>query len=108
MGVLNADAAVRMNGTFSPVFPPPGRVAFSSQSGALGLAILASASRLGLGLSSFASVGNKADLSGNDLLQYWEADEQTDVVLLYLESFGNPRNSRGSRAASAARSPSSR
>ncbi len=91
MGVLNASPAVRMNGTFSQVFPPPGRVAFSSQSGALGLAILAAAQRLGLGLSTFASVGNKADLSGNDLLQYWESDEDTDVVLLYLESFGNPR-----------------
>ncbi len=91
MGVLNAAGEVRMNGTFSQVFPPPGRVAFSSQSGALGLAILAAAGRLGLGLSSFASVGNKADISGNDLLQYWEADEDTDVILLYLESFGNPR-----------------
>jgi acetyl coenzyme A synthetase (ADP forming)-like protein len=91
MGVLNADPAVRMNGTFSQVFPPAGRVAFSSQSGALGLAILAAAQRLGLGLSTFASVGNKADLSGNDLLQYWEADDETDVILLYLESFGNPR-----------------
>jgi acetyl coenzyme A synthetase (ADP forming)-like protein len=91
MGVLNAAADVRMNGTFSRVFPPPGRVAFSSQSGALGLAILAEAERLGVGLSSFASIGNKADLSGNDLLQYWEADSDTDVVLLYLESFGNPR-----------------
>jgi acetyl coenzyme A synthetase (ADP forming)-like protein len=91
MGVLNAAADTRMNGTFSEVFPPPGRVAFSSQSGALGLAILAAAQRLGLGLSSFASIGNKADLSGNDLLQYWEADEDTDVILLYLESFGNPR-----------------
>ena len=91
MGVLNAHPGVRMNGTFSQVFPPPGRVAFSSQSGALGLAILAAAERLGLGLSSFASVGNKADLSGNDLLQYWESDESTDVILLYLESFGNPR-----------------
>jgi acetate---CoA ligase (ADP-forming) len=91
MGVLNADADVRMNGTFSRVFPPSGRVAFSSQSGALGLSILAAAERLGLGLSSFASIGNKADLSGNDLLQYWEADERTDVILMYLESFGNPR-----------------
>ena len=91
MGVLNAAPDVRMNGTFSQVFPPPGRVAFSSQSGALGLAILAAAQRLGLGLSTFASVGNKADLSGNDLLQYWEADPDTDVILLYLESFGNPR-----------------
>ena len=91
MGVLNANESVRMNGTFSQVFPPSGRVAFSSQSGALGLAILAAAQRLGLGLSSFASVGNKADISGNDLLQYWESDADTDVILLYLESFGNPR-----------------
>ena len=91
MGVLNASPRVRMNGTFSQVFPPPGRVAFSSQSGALGLAILAAAQRLGLGLSTFASIGNKADLSGNDLLQYWESDDDTDVILLYLESFGNPR-----------------
>ena len=91
MGVLNAAPERRMNGTFSQVFPPAGRVAFSSQSGALGLAILAAAQRLGLGLSTFASVGNKADLSGNDLLQYWEADDDTDVILLYLESFGNPR-----------------
>ena len=91
MGVLNGNEAIRMNATFSRVFPPAGRVAFSSQSGALGLAILAAAERLGLGLSSFASIGNKADLSGNDLLQYWEADPDTDVILLYLESFGNPR-----------------
>jgi len=91
MGVLNGNEAVRMNATFSKVFPPAGRVAFSSQSGALGLAILAAAERLGVGLSSFASVGNKADISGNDLLQYWEADDDTDVILLYLESFGNPR-----------------
>jgi acetate---CoA ligase (ADP-forming) len=91
MGVLNANPAVSMNGTFSQVFPPAGRVAFSSQSGALGLAILAAAQRLGLGLSSFASVGNKADISGNDLLQYWESDDDTDLILLYLESFGNPR-----------------
>ena len=91
MGVLSAGTDVRLNATFSPVFPPPGTVAFSSQSGALGLAILAAAERLGLGLSSFASVGNKADISGNDLLQYWESDPATDVILLYLESFGNPR-----------------
>ena len=91
MGVLNASPGLRMNGTFSQVFPPSGRVAFSSQSGALGLAILAAAQRLGLGLSTFASIGNKADLSGNDLLQYWESDADTDVILLYLESFGNPR-----------------
>lgn len=91
MGLLNADPAVRLAATFAPVFPPPGRVAMSSQSGALGLAALAAAGRLGLGFSTFVSVGNKADVSGNDLLQYWEEDPGTDVILLYLESFGNPR-----------------
>ena len=91
MGLLNADPAVRLNATFSPVFPPPGRVAFSTQSGALGLAILEYASRVNLGLSTFASIGNKADVSSNDLLQYWADDPNTDVILLYLESFGNPR-----------------
>src|SRR4029450_1508337 len=67
------------------------RVWFSSQSGALGVALLAEADRRGLGLSSFVSAGNRADVSGNDLLQYWQDDPGTDVVLLYLETFGNPR-----------------
>lgn len=91
MGVLNGADNTRMNGTFSRIFPEPGRLAFSSQSGALGLAVLEHASDLGLGISTFVSVGNKADISGNDLLLYWEDDPDTDVVLLYLESFGNPR-----------------
>jgi acetyl coenzyme A synthetase (ADP forming)-like protein len=91
MGLLNANPAVRLNASFAPVFPPPGRVAMSSQSGALGLAVLAAARRFRLGLSTFVSVGNKADVSGNDLLQYWEEDADTSVILLYLESFGNPR-----------------
>jgi len=91
MGLLNTDPRVRLDASFSPVFPPPGRVAMSSQSGALGLAVLGAANRFGLGLSTFVSVGNKADVSGNDLLQYWEEDPGTDVILLYLESFGNPR-----------------
>jgi acetyl coenzyme A synthetase (ADP forming)-like protein len=91
MGLLNTDPAVQLNATFVPLFPPPGRVAMSSQSGALGLAVLASARQLQLGLSTFVSVGNKADVSSNDLLQYWEDDPGTDVILLYLESFGNPR-----------------
>jgi acetyl coenzyme A synthetase (ADP forming)-like protein len=91
LGLLNTDPKVQLNASFSPVFPPPGRIAMSSQSGALGLAILALARRLRLGLSTFISVGNKADVSSNDLLQYWEEDDQTDVILLYLESFGNPR-----------------
>ncbi len=91
MGLVNASAAVRLNASFSPLFPQPGRVALSSQSGALGLAILALASERGVGLSTFVSVGNKADVSSNDLLEYWEEDEATRVILLYLESFGNPR-----------------
>ncbi len=91
LGLLSTDPTVRLNASFAPDFPPPGRIAFSSQSGALGLAIISLARRRGLGLSKFVSVGNKADVSGNDLLQYWEQDGQTDVILLYLESFGNPR-----------------
>jgi acetyl coenzyme A synthetase (ADP forming)-like protein len=91
MGIVNTDPAFAVNATFSPVYPPPGRIAFSTQSGALGLAILDYVRRLNLGISSFASIGNKADVSGNDLLQYWAEDPRTDVILLYLESFGNPR-----------------
>ena len=82
---------MRLNASFSPIFPPAGRVALSSQSGALGLAILALAASRGVGLSTFVSVGNKADVSGNDLLEYWEDDAADAVILLYLESFGNPR-----------------
>lgn len=91
MGLLNTDPAVRLNATFSPVFPKVGGIAMSSQSGALGIAVLAATRRFHLGISSFVSVGNKADVSGNDLLQYWEEDVRTSVILLYLESFGNPR-----------------
>ena len=91
MGVLNTDPAVRLNATFSPVYPPAGRVAMSTQSGALGLAVLDYASSLGIGLSTFVSVGNKADVSSNDLIQYWANDPRTGVILLYVESFGNPR-----------------
>jgi acetyl coenzyme A synthetase (ADP forming)-like protein len=89
IGVVNT--AIGLNATFSPYAPRPGRIAMQSQSGALGIAILERSARMGLGVSSFVSVGNKADVSGNDLLQYWEDDPGTDVVLLYLESFGNPR-----------------
>lgn len=91
MGIVNTSPDVRLDATFAPLFPPHGRVGFSSQSGALGLAVIDYAHQLGLGISSFASVGNKADVSGNDLVQYWEADDDTDLILLYLESFGNPR-----------------
>ena len=91
VGLLNSDPAVRLKATFVPATAPPGRLALMSQSGGLGLAIMEYASGLGLGLSTFASVGNKADLSTNDLIRYWEQDPHTDVILLYLESFGNPR-----------------
>ena len=91
MGIANTENDVRLDATFAPSVPQHGRVGFSSQSGALGLAIMDYASSLGLGLSTFVSVGNKADISGNDLLRYWESDPGTDVILLYLESFGNPQ-----------------
>jgi acyl-CoA synthetase (NDP forming)/GNAT superfamily N-acetyltransferase len=91
LGVANTDPDVRLNATLAPDVPGRGRVGFFSQSGALGIAILAAAHERGLGLSTFVSAGNRADLSGNDLLQYWQTDAATDVVLLYLETFGNPR-----------------
>jgi acetyl coenzyme A synthetase (ADP forming)-like protein len=91
MGLANTDPAVRMNATFAPVDPMPGNVAFMTQSGALGISLIDESTRRGIGISSFVSVGNKADISGNDLLRYWEADEATAVIALYLESFGNPR-----------------
>jgi acetyl coenzyme A synthetase (ADP forming)-like protein len=90
MGIVNTDPAVRLNATFAPIYPPDGRVALSSQSGALGLALLDYASQLNLGISTFVSVGNKTDVSSNDLVQYWAEDPRTDVILLYLESFGSP------------------
>jgi acetyl coenzyme A synthetase (ADP forming)-like protein len=91
LGVLNTLPDVRLNATFAPDAPRPGRIAFASQSGAFGIAAIAEAARRGVGLSSFVSSGDKADLSGNDFLRFWEQDPATDVVLLYLESFGNPR-----------------
>ncbi|MDQ2896821.1 MAG: GNAT family N-acetyltransferase [Actinomycetota bacterium] len=91
LGLLNTDPAVQLDATFAARVSLPGRVGFLSQSGGVGIAVIEAAYRLGLGLSSFVSVGNMADVSGNDLLQYWEHDPRTDVVLLYLESFGNPR-----------------
>ncbi|HVR42134.1 MAG TPA: GNAT family N-acetyltransferase [Thermoanaerobaculia bacterium] len=91
MGVINTDPAVSMQATFARVRPARGNVAMSSQSGAVGLAVLDYAASMNLGFSSFISVGNKADVSGNDLIQYWADDPATEVILLYLESFGNPR-----------------
>jgi len=90
MGVLNTEAGIRMNATFAPSSPPAGNVAFMSQSGAMGLSILDYAETLGIGISMFVSVGNKADVSGNDLLEYWRDDPGTGLILLYIESFGNP------------------
>ncbi len=84
-------ARPRLNATFAPRAFPPGSISFASQSGALGLVLLEEANERGLGFSAFVSVGNKADVSSNDLLEFWEEDEETGLVLLYLESFGNPR-----------------
>jgi len=91
MGVINTDPEVSLDATFAPAFPLPGNVGMLSQSGALGVVILDHARTLGIGISSFVSVGNKADVSGNDLLAYWKDDPRTSVIALYLESFGNPR-----------------
>jgi acetyl coenzyme A synthetase (ADP forming)-like protein len=91
LGVLNTAPEIGLNATFAPHPAVPGNVGFLSQSGGLGIAIIEAAGRLGVGLSSFVSVGNKADLSGNDFLRYWEQDPGTDLALMYLESFGNPR-----------------
>jgi acetyl coenzyme A synthetase (ADP forming)-like protein len=91
LGVLNTDPERGVNATFAPGLPTPGTIAMVSQSGALGLAILDHVRTRGLGVSSFVSVGNKADVSSNDLLAYWKDDPRTAVILLYLESLGNPR-----------------
>jgi acetyl coenzyme A synthetase (ADP forming)-like protein len=91
MGVINTDPEVRLNASFSRTPALPGRIAFMSQSGALGEVILNHARTLELGLSMFASVGNKTNVSGNDLLLYWEEDPRTEIILLYLENFGDPR-----------------
>src|SRR5690606_12508679 len=94
VGVLNANDQVSMNATFAPVMPAPGRVAFLSQSGALGLSMLDYASEYRVGVSQFVSVGHKPDVRGNDLLEYWEDDHSIGVILMYVESFGNPRKFR--------------
>lgn len=91
MGILNTDPRVGLNATFAPTSAPPGNVGMLSQSGSLGVAILEHAHDLHIGISTFVSVGNKADVSGNDLLAFWKDDPRTDVIALYLESFGNPR-----------------
>jgi len=91
LGVINTAADVHLNASLAPVMPPRGRIGFFSQSGALGIALLETVRWRGLGVSTFVGAGNRADVSGNDVLQYWEADPETDVILLYLESIGNPR-----------------
>jgi acetyl coenzyme A synthetase (ADP forming)-like protein len=91
LGIVNTAPEVRMNATFAPAPPVRGPVGFLSQSGGLGIELMARAGALGIGISEFVSVGNKADVSGNDLLQHWEHDPNTSVILFYLESFGNPR-----------------
>ncbi|MBI3808356.1 MAG: acetate--CoA ligase family protein [Nitrospirae bacterium] len=93
-GLMNLDPAVRLNATYTPAFPPTGRVAFASESGGIGLAVVTAASRLNLGLSSFVSVGNHADVTVNDLLEYWEQDLATDMILLYLETIVDPQRFR--------------
>jgi acyl-CoA synthetase (NDP forming) len=91
MGVINTEPAVSLNATFAPTPARPGSIGFVSQSGALGVAILNAAADLGIGLTQFVSMGNKADVSGNDLIEYWADDPATRVICMYLESFGNPR-----------------
>ena len=91
MGVINTEPSVSMNATFAPTFPPPGPIAIVSQSGALGVTILDHARELGLGVSMFVSVGNKSDVSGNKLIEYWSRDPGTKLIVMYNESFGDPR-----------------
>ncbi len=91
MGLLNTRPDISLNATFVPTWPPAGNIGLVSQSGALGYVILDHIQSLNVGLSSFVSVGNKADVSGDDLLTYWAEDPQTKVVMLYLESFADPR-----------------
>ena len=91
LGLINTDPAVNLNVSLASNMPTPGALGFFSQSGALGGTILGRLARRGLGVSAFVSAGNRADISGNDFLQYWESDPRTKAILLYLESFGNPR-----------------
>jgi len=92
LGIINTDPAVRLHATFAQVAPLRGRVSLLSESGMVGAAIIGRAREAGVGISSFVALGNRADVSGNDMLQYWEQDEHTDVVCMYIESFGNARH----------------
>ncbi|MEV1286496.1 GNAT family N-acetyltransferase [Micromonospora sp. NPDC049679] len=105
LGIVNTDPAVRLNASFTPTAPPPGGLAVASQSGAVGIALLDHAARTGCGVSTFVSLGNKADVSGNDLIAYWYDDPATTAVALYLESFGNPRTFARTVRALARRKP---
>jgi len=91
LGIINTDPRVQLNASLIPAKVPRGRIGFFAQSGALGASLLMQANERGLGVSTFVSAGNRADVSANDLLQYWEDDDSTALVLLYLESIGNPR-----------------
>ncbi len=95
LGLVNTDPAISLNATFADVSPMPGTLAIAAQSGAVGVAVLDQAGRTGLGISEFVSLGNKVDVSGNDLLLHWWGDPRTEVIGLYLESFGNPRKFGG-------------
>ncbi len=90
MGAINNDPQVKLNATFAPVAPVPGNIAFVSQSGAVGLGVLEYANNMGLGLSYYVSIGNRADIASTDLLLYWENDPAVRVILLYLESYDDP------------------
>jgi len=90
LGIVNLDPTIRLHAACSSILPAPGGISLASQSGTLGIAVLDLAAERDVGLSSFVSVGNKADVSSNDLLEYWEDDPATRVILLYMESFGNP------------------
>jgi acetyl coenzyme A synthetase (ADP forming)-like protein len=91
MGIINTDPKVSLNGQFSPYRASPGRIGFWSQSGALGIAVIDLADRLGIGLAEFVSAGNRADVSGNDIVEYWESNDNVGIILLYIESFGDSR-----------------
>lgn len=91
LGIINTDPQVNLNATFAPAYPPRGTMSIGTHSGALGLALLDYAKNNNLGIAHFASIGNRVDISSNDLLEFWEDDENTKVILLYLEAFGNTR-----------------
>ncbi|WP_367325316.1 GNAT family N-acetyltransferase [Streptomyces sp. HUAS ZL42] len=91
LGISNTDPALNLDATFAAGHPRPGTAGVAVQSGGVGIALLDGMSRLGIGVSSFVSLGDKFDVSGNDMLQWWESDGRTDIALLHLESFGSPR-----------------